>query len=397
MGPKRQGGNAASTGEWQVQVGKGMVSCRTAGCAGSCPAYVVRKGYQPGATAPKCLKCGAKYPKPPPAPGKADGGGKQSTEATIPASVAKRLEALEAENKRLKSAQHAGGTPDAAIEEGDGLSIAELETLRDTLRANKLPYEDVEKRLAEKRRRAESAPATLEQARAKRLRLDKDCEAKVAKAERLRKQLAEADECALAAMFLLQDAERVEKELAAKEYAEEHPPPQENHKKAIVIDLETLLGTADAPIEIRLGDLVPDMDIADFSPEELAEKKRLEAAFGTAAGDEARKQFEPMLAYLREKAQLQKNFRERAQKKRRRTESSEESSEVPADSTAKSSEPAADSNAGRTCSGDKPAAATDAEAAAQVPDAARAAAAKERLAAMRERVAAKAKGGAAAK
>jgi hypothetical protein len=44
----------------------------------------------------------------------------------------------------------------------------------------------------------------------------------------------------------------------------------------------------------------------------------LEKSFGIAAGQAARQQFEPMLAYLRKQAELQKAFNARAEAKRRR-------------------------------------------------------------------------------
>ncbi len=112
-------------------------------------------------------------------------------------------------------------------------------------------------------------------------------------------------------------ASRLEFELLAKEHASKAADTGiKAEKKAICIDLTALLNEEAPPIEIQFGDLLEGLD-GELSPEETEEKEKLTKSFGMEAGAAARKQFEPMLLYLKQQAQLQQAFRDRAAKRRR--------------------------------------------------------------------------------
>ena len=92
---------------------------------------------------------------------------------------------------------------------------------------------------------------------------------------------------------------------------------QPTQRKAISIDLETLIGTEDAPIDINFGSLLDGLDGIILSPEEEAEKDKMCETFGKDAGHAARKQFEPVVMYLRQMAEQRRAFSQRVAKRQR--------------------------------------------------------------------------------
>ena len=167
---------------------------------------------------------------------------------------------------------------------------------------------EIQRELAERRKSLLANTANLESARAKVRKLESDAKQQLERHEELKTQCDEAKAKLDATGQLLAAAKRTELELLAKEHAEKAAQGREGgskHKKAICINLTTLLGEDDAPIDIDFGNLLDDFSDITLSPEEEREKEELEKSFGIAAGEAARKQFEPMLEYLRKQAALQ--------------------------------------------------------------------------------------------
>ena len=189
------------------------------------------------------------------------------------------------------------------------------------LKAKGWLHQEAQKELAERRKAAQADTATLESARAKVRRLELEARQQLEKHEKLKAQCDAAKAKLETTAQSLATAKRAELEFLAKEHAAKaarggEAVPQQ--KTAISIDLTTLLGEEEAPIEINFGGLLDDFSDVTLTPEEKAEKEELEKSFGIAAGQAARQQFEPMLQYLRKQAELQKAFNARAAAKRRR-------------------------------------------------------------------------------
>ena len=197
------------------------------------------------------------------------------------------------------------------------MSLEELEGMVNAFKARGWKCDDAEKQLAERKKTSTAASVSFESARAQTRKLEKNAKQQAEKHARMQKQCHEALSKLEATAKELATARRLELELLAREHAHKAGDTDvKSEKKAIRIDLTTLLDEESPPIDIQFGDLLDGID-GELSAEEQEEKDNLIKSFGVEAVAAARKQLEPMLNYFKQQAQLQKAFRDRAAKRRR--------------------------------------------------------------------------------
>ena len=300
-----------------------MVPCAKKDCRGACPTFMVRNGYdKPGWERMRCLECGATFAKPNP---KIGGGGGAGTANQDQRSLRDQLAALQKENQRLKTSTSVSGgsASDGSAAAEPRVSADDVEKQIKGLTDMGLYTGDVEKQLSAKllelraTESTNSATTTLEKARQQAQRLEKDTKKQVEKVDRLKQQLAEAEERLGSLALDLAVAQREEAKVLQRELDAKRKDSQPVQRKAISIDLETLIGTEDAPIDINFGSLLDGLDGVALSPEEEAEKDKMCETFGKDAGQAARKQFEPVVRYLRQMAEQRRAFTQRVAKRQR--------------------------------------------------------------------------------
>lgn len=321
---------------WIKKGGKNLqIRCKVPGCATTCPEFVVRKGLAPGASPATCRTCGAKFKlgtandrqgQPPGGAGRAS-----------PNPFKAEMEQMRKKIQDLEAKASGSKDKDELIDDSKiKVPTHELEAFIKQGKANGWPVGEAEKQLADRKKTDLGKSTTLESARARVRRAEKELNTQFEKVGRMQEALKVIQEKLEAQSTELAAARRVEKEILAKEHAEKIGEPAKTAAgtstpgKGIVINLSDCWENPEDNIEIIFGDRWEKMfGDYEWNSEEAAEYDKLIKGFGMQAGSAAKEHFSPVIEFVQAQVKLQKEFAARAAAKRRRTEEGPGPAEAP--------------------------------------------------------------------